>query len=109
MTMNSNQLNPVTTTVEKTFAQECLASCKKLLARLEKAKNSVLGEFRDTIEEHNRVLQLAVNEAESLAWQTGYPHLFFPALAVEKAQAVTRWHNHQHQIQEREHRLALAA
>jgi hypothetical protein len=29
-----------------------------------------------------------LNEAEALAWQTDYPQLFFPTLAMEKVQAV---------------------
>jgi hypothetical protein len=37
------------------------------------------------------MFRLALNEAEALAWQTGYPHLLFPALATEKIQAATEW------------------
>ena len=32
-----------------------------------------------------------LNEAEAAAWQTRYPHLFFPTLATEKVQAVIAW------------------
>jgi len=39
----------------------------------------------------NKLLHLALNEAEALAWQTEYPHLVFPTLALEKAQAVANW------------------
>ena len=46
------------------------------------------------------VLQLALNEAEALAWQTGFPELVFPALAQEKARKVADWVKHQECIRE---------
>jgi len=42
-----------------------------------------------------RMLQLALNEAEAVAWQTDYPHLLFPELAMEKVQAVASWNHRQ--------------
>ena len=56
-----------------------------------------------------RVFQLALNEAEALAWQSGYPHLFFPALAWEKAATVAQWHLRQQTIRQREPVLSFAA
>ena len=58
-------------------------------------KQAVLMEYGTFAGEHTRVLRLALNEAEALAWQTSHPHLFFPALAVEKAQATLAWHRRQ--------------
>jgi hypothetical protein len=54
------------------------------------------------------LLRLAVNEAEALAWQTDYPHLIFPTLAVEKVQAVTAWDAQQQALRRNQqfHRLA---
>jgi hypothetical protein len=37
------------------------------------------------------LLRLALIEAEALAQQTGFPHLFFPVLATEKASNAARW------------------
>jgi hypothetical protein len=80
------------------FATLCLDSCRKLLDRIEKIKQAVLDEFHDTLEAHNQMLRLAVNEAEALAWETDYPDLVFPALAHEKAQQVTSWEARQREI-----------
>ena len=44
------------------------------------------------------MLRLALTEAEALAWQTDFPHLFFPALAAEKAQAAVAWHQRQRAV-----------
>jgi len=57
-----------------------------------------LNEFRSTIEAHEHLLHLALNEAEALAWQSGVPHLVFPALAREKAQGVTEWYQRQRSL-----------
>ena len=92
-----------------TFKHVCLASCRKLLAQIEKTKNAVVAEFREALGEHEHVLRLALNEAEALAWQTSYPHLIFPTLAVEKAQAVAAWHEHQRTIQRTGSGMGLAA
>lgn len=80
------------------FAAVCLESCRKLLGRIDKVKQAVLDEFQDTVDAHNQMLRLAVNEAEALAWETDYPHLVFPALAHEKAEQVTSWEARQREI-----------
>ena len=74
---------------ESGFANLCLASCRKLATQIEGIRSEILAEFRDSLEEHTHLLDLAVNEAEALAWQTEFPHLVFPDLAIEKAQAIT--------------------
>ncbi|SRR6266536_958518 len=56
-----------------------------------------------------RLLQLALNEAEALAWQTGYPQLVFPVLALEKAVGVATWHFRQQSVRQREPILSFAA
>jgi len=80
------------------FGTFCLDSCRKVLDRIEQVKQAVLDEFRDTMDAHNQMVRLAVNEAEALAWETDYPHLVFPALAHEKAEQVTSWEDRQRQI-----------
>ena len=69
----------------------CLASCKKLGAQIQKTKNAILKEFVDAFKTQEHLLRLALNEAEALAWQTGFPQLVFPTLATEKAQAALAW------------------
>jgi len=82
----------------RNFATVCLDSCRKLLDRIEKVKQAVLDKFDDTMDAHNQMLRLAVNEAEALAWETDYPHLVFPALAHEKAEQVTSSEARQREI-----------
>lgn len=73
------------------FKSNCLVSCRKLLARIASARKLIFDESRRTLEAHEHLLRLALNEAEAVAWQTMYPHLVFPALAAEKVQAVVAW------------------
>jgi hypothetical protein len=80
------------------FSGRCIESCRKLLAQLENVREQVVAEFRDRLEDHQHVLDLAMNEAEALAWETGYPQLLFPTLATEKAYAVTGWHLRQQSL-----------
>src|ERR1043166_5964303 len=91
MNMNAIQQTQDQTSTGGTFKRVCLASCRKLLAQIETAKNEILAEFRNIAGGQERMLRLAVNEAEALAWQTEYPHLLFPTLAKEKAAEVVAW------------------
>ncbi|MBI3414156.1 MAG: hypothetical protein HY043_02360 [Verrucomicrobia bacterium] len=93
----------------RTFANACLASCQKLIAQIEKTRDAVLNEFRETLDANEHLLRLALNEAEALAWQTEFPHLVFPTLATEKAQAVAAWRTRQQSIHRPNSRFALAA
>ena len=83
---------------ERNFADICLNSCRRLLDRIANVKRAILDEFHDTVDAQNRMLRLAVNEAEALAWETDYPELVFPTLAQEKASEVSSWQARQRQI-----------
>lgn len=78
-------------------------SMRRALAQI---RESVLSDYADSTGEHTRLLRLALNEAEALAWQTGFPHLFFPTLAVEKARSALAWHQRQRAL--RAHQLEIA-
>ena len=91
------------------FSALCLRSCQRILAQIQKARDAIFAESRGAVAAHERMLQLALNEAEALAWQTAYPHLVFPALAMEKAQEVADWNRHQRSIRQAEPLFALAA
>ena len=91
------------------FVNVCLAPCRKLIAQIEKPQNAILAEFRTTRGASEHLLRLAVNEAEALAWQTAYPHLVFPTLATEKAQAVAAWDARQQSIRRTRSPLRFAA
>ena len=73
----------------------CAASCRKLLSGIRNVRSAVVAEFRDRLRDHEHLLELAVNEAEALAWQSGFPQLLFPTLAMEKARSVALWHARQ--------------
>ena len=65
---------------------------------IQHAKDAMLFEHVNRAGEHGRLLRLALNEAEALAWQTEFPHLMFPELALEKAQAAVLWHQRQRSL-----------
>jgi hypothetical protein len=79
----------------KAAANVYVTSCQKLAARIEGAKEQLLRELRETLQVPDRLFKLALNEAEALAWQTEYPHLFFPVLATEKIRAAGEWNTRQ--------------
>jgi hypothetical protein len=54
-------------------------------------KKKILWEYSEAVGPNQHLLNLALNEAEALAWQTQFPHLVFPTLAEEKATNVVRW------------------
>ena len=59
------------------------------------ARAKIEREFSVLIEQQPRLVHLALNEAEALAWESGFPELVFPLLAQEKAGQVASWHEHQ--------------
>lgn len=80
-----------------------------ILRRLDAIRAGIERKFGRNTRGYERLLKSAMNEAEALAWQTPYPHLFFPELAREKAVAVQQWAAHQRAVYEREEELAFAA
>src|SRR5690242_7818137 len=103
--MKSNEMNK-TIGPHTSIALACRAMYGSLVERIRSARAAILSEFRDKVEEHEHLLELAMNEAEALAWQTGVPQLVFPTLAMEKAQTAARWHTHQRSVQHLDSRLA---
>ena len=86
-----------------------LALCRKIVDRIERAKAEVISQFRDELGIQERLLHLAVNEAEALAWETGLPHLFFPTLALQKVDALASWSTRQRSLQSTNYWRAFAA
>lgn len=93
----------------RSFAANCRQSCGPLLEQLRRVKQAILLEFTPALDGYESVLDLALNEAEALAWQTAYPHLLFPALAQEKAAEVRRWAYRQRAIRRSGPSIAFAA
>ena len=83
--------------------------CGKVVAQIEQAKAATFSEFRQELGNQRHLLRLVINEAEALAWQTGYPHLLFPTLAEEKARAIANWDRHQRSLGRTSEQLAFAA
>lgn len=59
-----------------------VAAGQKFILGLKQAKQTLADEYQAQLPE--RLFQSAVNEAETLAWETEYPQLVFPTLAEEK-------------------------
>jgi hypothetical protein len=93
----------------RSFGDLCVVAYRKFQAQIERTKANILAEFRERLEEHEHLLDLALNEAEALARQTDFPQLLFPTLAVEKVQAVARWHERQQSLRSHGSPLLLAA
>jgi len=94
--MNLNKMNKtLSQTTGTTLKQACLGACSKIAAQVARAKGAILAESRQLFDAQERMVQLALNEAEAVAWQTDYPHLVFPALAMEKVQNVAAWNHRQ--------------
>ncbi len=85
----------------------CGASCRKIRAQIAGVKESIYAESTRAFAAPERLVRLALNEAEAAAWQTRYPHLFFPALAAEKVEAVAAWNVHQRLLTGQTRSLAL--
>jgi hypothetical protein len=91
------------------FRGACRASGQKVLAQVARAKAAVFAEYSHALRSQERLLRLALNEAEAVARQTTYPHLVFPTLAAEKAQAVIAWNRRQESVRRANPVLVLAA
>ena len=78
-----------------TLRQACFGACQKITAQVARVKEAIFAESRAMLAAPERMLRLALNEAEAVAWQTDFPHLFFPVLAVEKVREVAEWSQHQ--------------
>jgi hypothetical protein len=97
MNMN-NTLRRTSSTASSPFVAACATTCEKLLRRLQNLKTALLDEFGRSVFGQEHLLQLALNEAEALAHETGFPLLTFPTLAREKVQAVAAWRLHQQSV-----------
>jgi hypothetical protein len=105
--MNTNTNNDARN--NQTFADACVEQCGKLVAQIERVKNNLAAEFHGAFETQEQLLNRAIREAEALAWQTEYPQLVFPTLALEKVQDVARWNARQQAIRRNTSAYAMAA
>jgi len=68
---------------------------RNTLDAIAKVRALVEREFSILRQREPHLLRQALNEAEAMAWQTGFPQLVFPSLALEKARAVANWESRQ--------------
>ena len=87
----------------------CRGLCRKIRAQIAGVKEAIFAESSRALTAPERLVRLALNEAEAAAWQTAYPHLFFPTLAMEKIQAVAAWNTRQQFVRENSPVIVLAA
>ena len=106
--MKLTHQHPVDAAVKRGLRNETLNSRERIRSEVTRAKDATLKEFSEQAGENLRLLQLVLNEAEALAWQTEYPHLIFPVLAAEKARATVRWHQRQRAVLGPAPQLSLA-
>jgi len=68
--------------------------CQDEVARIlpPRLREVVRTKFASLWERRPHLLHLAITEAAALAERTGYPQLFLPTLALEKAEAAAAWH-----------------
>ena len=95
--MNSNRTESNLAT-ENPFTSFCLDYCRKLFSEIQKTKRQLVGQFRNAFAGQEKLLRLALNEAEALAFLTDYPHLVFPTLAMEKVQGAADWRTQQREV-----------
>jgi hypothetical protein len=91
------------------FRKTCGACCRKVRAQIAGVKEAIFAEYSRALQAPERLVRLALNEAEAAAWQTKYPHLLFPTLAVEKVRAVAAWNARQQSVRENSRIAVLAA
>ena len=87
----------------------CRGLCRKIRTQIAGVKEAILAESSRALSAPERLVRLALNEAEAAAWQTKYPHLIFPALATEKVQAVAAWNVRQQSLRQGSPVITLAA
>ena|ERR1017187_6845738 len=103
---NGNWRNPER---GRSLRKACRPSCRKIRAQIAGVKEAIFAESSRAFPAPERLVRLALNEAEAAAWQTKYPHLFFPTLAAEKVRAVAAWNARQQSVRQSSPVVTLAA
>jgi hypothetical protein len=70
---------------EKTFGNENAATlCRRLAGKLTDLKGRLQARYESHFPGQNSLIKSSIEEAEEIAWQTPFPHLFLPVLAEER-------------------------
>jgi len=94
-----------------TPADDSPHNCEPALARLlpPKVEANLRSRFPEILHQRRHMFHLAMTEAAALASQTGLPQLFFPMLALEKAESLAAWNRRQQLLRANNVFKALAA
>lgn len=97
-TGSNSEGDPQPITSLRSLQLACGHGYQAVLRRLAAVRAGLEHRFGRGAPGYERLVRSAINEAEALAWQTPYPHLFFPTLAEEKAAEVQHWAAHQREV-----------
>lgn len=75
----------------RTPLKPAFASSAQFRVRIRAYRNGVRQKFSNQDAAQRKLIDLTLNEAEALAWQTPFPHLVFPTLAEEMAEGLAKW------------------
>jgi hypothetical protein len=89
-----NHMSTQNKNIVKIAPNSWVTSGRILIVGLERAKQNLASRFAGRSDLPKRLFQVALNEAEALAWETEYPQLVFPTLAEEKIAAISSWYDH---------------
>jgi hypothetical protein len=81
----------------------------RAFAALARVRGDIEEAYASVKEQAPRIVHLTLNEAEAVAWDSGFPHLFFPDLAEEKLSKAAAWVNRQRIVRSDINTMALAA
>ena len=90
-TKNNRNVSESQSATATTLRKACVACYQNVSAQIAATRETIFAESKQALGAPERLLRLALNEAEALAWETTYPQLVFPTLATEKVQAVAAW------------------
>src|SRR5215469_3440088 len=98
--MNATQVNGSlgNKNQKSTLGSVCVNTCNTVLMQINKAKEALFIEARDTFKVQEQLLRNVLSQAEALAFQTLYPQLVFAELAAEKIQRAAAWSNKQRRL-----------
>ena len=97
-------MKSITPLILKQLQMKTIHLRQNTLDAIAKVRALVEREFSILRQREPHLLRQALNEAEAIAWQTGFPQLVFPSLALEKARAVATWENRQQAMRQRSSR-----
>ena len=101
--------NPSILTNEAEMTSPSTSPSQNVADAIFAARAMIERDFSALAEQQPQLLRLALNEAEALAWQSGFPELVFPILAQEKAGKVAAWHERQQTVRQSRPLQAFAA